>query len=89
MAFNMQDVLLEPYGGEILGLSVSATTLLTALWAAGALMAGFALAARWLAAARTPTAWRARAAGGHRAFSRRDLRRPAGRRRAVLRRARC
>jgi BCD family chlorophyll transporter-like MFS transporter len=34
MAFNMQDVLLEPYGGEILGLSVSATTLLTATWAA-------------------------------------------------------
>lgn len=47
MAFNMQDVLLEPYGGEILGLSVSATTLLTALWALGALT-GFALAARWL-----------------------------------------
>jgi BCD family chlorophyll transporter-like MFS transporter len=47
MAFNMQDILLEPYGGEILGLSVSATTLLTATWAAGALM-GFALAARWL-----------------------------------------
>ena len=43
MAFNMQDVLLEPYGGEILGLSVSATTLLTALWAAGALC-GFAYA---------------------------------------------
>jgi BCD family chlorophyll transporter-like MFS transporter len=35
MAFNMQDVLLEPYGGEILGLSVSSTTLLTATWAAG------------------------------------------------------
>lgn len=48
MAFNMQDVLLEPYGGEILGLSVSATTLLTALWAAGAL-AGFAWAGRRLA----------------------------------------
>ncbi|SEM96526.1 MFS transporter, BCD family, chlorophyll transporter [Loktanella fryxellensis] len=47
LAFNMQDVLLEPYGGEILGLSVSATTLLTAGWALGAL-AGFALAARWL-----------------------------------------
>ena len=47
MAFNMQDVLLEPYGGEILGLSVSATTLLTATWAAGALL-GFALAARVL-----------------------------------------
>ncbi|MEO1454667.1 MAG: MFS transporter, partial [Pseudomonadota bacterium] len=49
MAFNMQDVLLEPYGGEILGLSVSATTLLTALWAAGALV-GFGFAARWLSA---------------------------------------
>ena len=47
MAFNMQDVLLEPYGGEILGLSVSATTLLTATWAGGALI-GFGLAARWL-----------------------------------------
>ena len=53
MAFNMQDVLLEPYGGEILGLSVSATTLLTALWATGALL-GFALAARWLARALSP-----------------------------------
>lgn len=47
MAFNMQDVLLEPYGGEILGLSVSATTLLTAMWALGALV-GFGMAARWL-----------------------------------------
>lgn len=47
MAFNMQDVLLEPYGGEILGLSVSSTTLLTAMWSTGAL-AGLALAARWL-----------------------------------------
>lgn len=47
MAFNMQDVLLEPYGGEILGLSVSATTLLTAVWSVGALLA-FALAAKWL-----------------------------------------
>ena len=47
LAFNMQDVLLEPYGGEILGLSVSATTLLTAMWALGALI-GFGLAARWL-----------------------------------------
>jgi BCD family chlorophyll transporter-like MFS transporter len=48
MAFNMQDILLEPYGGEILGLSVSATTLLTATWAVGALV-GFAIAARVLA----------------------------------------
>ncbi|MFZ5963561.1 PucC family protein [Thalassococcus sp. BH17M4-6] len=53
MAFNMQDVLLEPYGGEILGLSVSATTLLTASWATGALV-GFALAARWLAGGINP-----------------------------------
>ena len=53
MAFNMQDVLLEPYGGEILGLSVSATTLLTASWAGGALVA-FGFAAKWLAAGMNP-----------------------------------
>ncbi|WP_084860638.1 PucC family protein [Salibaculum halophilum] len=53
MAFNMQDVLLEPYGGEILGLSVSATTTLTAVWAAGALL-GFAGAGRMLARGRCP-----------------------------------
>ena len=47
MGFNMQDVLLEPYGGEILGLSVSTTTLLTSGWAVGALC-GFAIAAHWL-----------------------------------------
>jgi BCD family chlorophyll transporter-like MFS transporter len=43
-AFSMQDVLLEPYGGEILGLGVGATTRLTAFWACGALLA-FAWAA--------------------------------------------
>ncbi len=53
MAFNMQDVLLEPYGGEILGLSVSATTLLTAAWAVGALFA-FGFAARWLSNGMSP-----------------------------------
>ena len=53
MAFNMQDVLLEPYGGEILGLSVSATTLLTAVWSVGALLA-FALAAKWLSKGTDP-----------------------------------
>lgn len=42
-AFSMQDVLLEPYGGEILGLSVGSTTALTGLWALGTL-GGFALA---------------------------------------------
>ena len=48
MAFAMQDVVLEPYGGEILKLSVGATSSLTAVMALGALGA-FALAARWLA----------------------------------------
>ena len=47
-AFSMQDVVLEPYGGEILKLSVGATSALTALMACGALVA-FAVAARWLA----------------------------------------
>ena len=46
-AFSMQDIILEPYGGEILGLSVSATSLLTAIMAVGALLA-FGLSARWL-----------------------------------------
>lgn len=46
-AFNMQDVVLEPYGGEILKLGVGATSALTALLAGGAL-AAFGLAARWL-----------------------------------------
>jgi BCD family chlorophyll transporter-like MFS transporter len=46
-AFGMQDIILEPYGGEVLGLSVGATSALTALMAAGALVA-FGLAAHWL-----------------------------------------
>jgi len=46
-AFAMQDVLLEPYGGEVLGLSVAATTTLTAILAAG-MLAGLAYAARSL-----------------------------------------
>lgn len=47
MAFNMQDVILEPYGGEILQLSVGATSALTALLAGGAML-GFLLAGRFL-----------------------------------------
>ena len=43
IAFNMADVLLEPFGGEVLGLSVSYTTKLTALFAIGGLT-GFASA---------------------------------------------
>lgn len=46
-AFAMQDILLEPYGAQMLGLSVSATTLLTALQAAGGIV-GFIIAARRL-----------------------------------------
>ena len=46
VAFSMQDVLLEPYGGQVLHLPVAVTTTLTALLAAGGLV-GFALAA-WL-----------------------------------------
>ncbi|MBY0568750.1 MAG: BCD family MFS transporter [Hyphomonadaceae bacterium] len=46
-AFSMQDVLLEPYGAQVLGLSVGETTALTALWSWGALC-GFALAAHRL-----------------------------------------
>jgi MFS transporter, BCD family, chlorophyll transporter len=47
MAFSMEDVLLEPYGGQILHLAVSDTTKLTATWAIGGLF-GFALASRIL-----------------------------------------
>jgi MFS transporter, BCD family, chlorophyll transporter len=43
LAFSMQDVMLEPYGGQVLGLAVSRTTLLTAAMAGGSLV-GFALA---------------------------------------------
>ncbi|MCZ8077332.1 MAG: MFS transporter [Paucibacter sp.] len=46
-AFNMQDIVLEPYGGAILKLSVSATSLLTAGMALGS-FAAFAIAARLL-----------------------------------------
>jgi BCD family chlorophyll transporter-like MFS transporter len=53
MAFTMEDVLLEPYGGEILQLSVGATTSLTATLAAGGL-AGFALASRVLSRGADP-----------------------------------
>jgi BCD family chlorophyll transporter-like MFS transporter len=47
MAFSMGDVLLEPFGGEILHLPVSDTTLLTALLAFGGLT-GFAWASNVL-----------------------------------------
>jgi MFS transporter, BCD family, chlorophyll transporter len=52
-SFSMQDIILEPYGGEILKLGVSATTFLTAIMAAGALVA-FAIAARALTRGANP-----------------------------------
>jgi len=47
IAFSMEDILLEPYGGEVLHLSVGATTALTATLALGGLL-GFALASNIL-----------------------------------------
>ena len=38
LAFNMQDIVLEPYGGEILKLSVGSTSALTGMLAAGGLL---------------------------------------------------
>ncbi len=52
-AFSMQDILLEPYGAEILKLNVGQTTALTAFFAIGTL-AGFALAARTLGKSADP-----------------------------------
>ncbi|MEM6372422.1 MAG: PucC family protein [Pseudomonadota bacterium] len=51
--FGMADVLLEPYGGQALGLSVASTTKLTALLAAGTLF-GFGIAARALGRGAAP-----------------------------------
>ena len=53
MAFTMQDVLLEPYGGEVLALSVSDTTFLTATLALGGLI-GFGIASRVLSGGADP-----------------------------------
>jgi BCD family chlorophyll transporter-like MFS transporter len=47
MAFSMEDVLLEPFGGQILHLTVGQTTRLTAALAVGGLI-GFGLASRVL-----------------------------------------
>jgi BCD family chlorophyll transporter-like MFS transporter len=53
VAFGMQDIVLEPYGGEILHLTVGQTSALTALFAAGSL-AAFALSARQLTRGANP-----------------------------------
>jgi MFS transporter, BCD family, chlorophyll transporter len=51
--FSMQDILLEPFGGQIFHLGVGQTTMLTAILAAGTL-GGFAFAARQLGRAADP-----------------------------------
>ena len=45
--FGMADVLLEPFGGQVLAMSVAETTRLTIVLAFGSLI-GFGLASRWL-----------------------------------------
>ena len=54
IGFTMQDILLEPFGGQILGMTVGQTTGLTALLAGGMLVA-FAVSARRLAAGMDPS----------------------------------
>jgi BCD family chlorophyll transporter-like MFS transporter len=53
MAFSMEDILLEPYGGQILRLTVGQTTRLTAALAVGGLL-GFAVASRVLSRGADP-----------------------------------
>ncbi|MGC9417890.1 MAG: PucC family protein [Rhodovulum sp.] len=53
MGFGLAEVLLEPYGGQVLGMSVASTTRLTATLAAGSLV-GFALASRVLSRGADP-----------------------------------
>jgi len=57
MAFGMADILLEPFGGEVLGMPVSATTKLTALLALGGLL-GFSYASYALGEGRAGLAYR-------------------------------
>jgi MFS transporter, BCD family, chlorophyll transporter len=58
MGFGMADVVLEPYGGQVLDMSVAMTTRLTAVLAFGGLV-GFAIASRVLLNGRDPldVAW--------------------------------
>lgn len=58
MGFGMADVVLEPYGGQVLDMAVATTTRLTAVLAAGGLL-GFAIASRVLSNGADPVdvAW--------------------------------
>jgi BCD family chlorophyll transporter-like MFS transporter len=55
MGFGMADVLLEPYGGQVLSLAVADTTRLTALMAVGSI-AGFMTASRQIGRGTDPVA---------------------------------
>lgn len=50
ISIHAQDVLLEPFGGEVLGMTVSATSRLTSIWGVGVfitLVGGIPLVQRW------------------------------------------
>ncbi len=51
--FGMADVLLEPFGGQVLAMTVAQTTRLTVFLACGSLV-GFTLASRWLSRGARP-----------------------------------
>ena len=51
--FSMQDILLEPFGGQVFGMGVGQTTWLTAILAGGTLL-GFALSANLLSSGSDP-----------------------------------
>lgn len=54
-AFASHDVLLEPYGGQVLKMSITATTQLTVFWGL-AMLAAVAVSGLWLWRGRLPTA---------------------------------
>jgi BCD family chlorophyll transporter-like MFS transporter len=60
--FGMADVLLEPFGGQVLQMTVAQTTRLTVVLALGSLL-GFGLASRWLGRGGQPLAVAALGAG--------------------------
>ena len=55
--FGMADVLLEPFGGQVLHMSVAETTRLTVFLACGSLI-GFTMASRWLGRGGGQWIWR-------------------------------
>ena len=59
--FGMADVLLEPFGGQVLMMSVAETTRLTVFLACGSLI-GFTMASRWLSRGTEPVAMAIRGA---------------------------